>query len=99
MAAGDSEAEALGDPSHPDGFWGKWVDGPRPGDDDAVAERTPLLPAARAARKLHTPAGLAALHSNFYRYLCVFVCVCVCVCVCVPARRKRLSNPNRRILS
>ena len=83
MAAGDSEAEALGDPSHPEGFWGKWVDGPRPGDDDAVAQRTPLLPAALAARKLHTPAGLAALHSNFYRYLSLSLSLSLSLFLCV----------------
>jgi hypothetical protein len=37
--AGDSEAEAMMDPSHPDGAWGHWVDGPRPYSDDAAAPR------------------------------------------------------------
>jgi hypothetical protein len=48
MDAGDSEAEAMMDPSHPDGAWGHWVDGPRPYSDDAAAPRK----AARSTRHL-----------------------------------------------
>lgn len=47
--AGDSEAEAMMDPTHPDGFWGTWVDGPRPDSNDAARLRTP----GRSSSKLH----------------------------------------------
>ena len=48
--AGDSEAEAMMDPTHPSGPWGTWVDGPQPrGDDDFAKSTSGLL-----GTKLHT---------------------------------------------
>jgi len=48
--AGDSEAEAMMDPSHPDGFWGKWVDGPRPDGDNAATMRVPKRSTSKLSR-------------------------------------------------
>jgi len=55
--AGDSEAEAMMDPSHPSGFWGSWVDGPRPNGDDAHMMRLPSRSSSKLSRK----------HSNLWR--------------------------------
>jgi len=49
--AGDSEAEAMMDPSHPSGFWGSWVDGARPDGVEAHMMRVPSRSSSKLSRK------------------------------------------------
>ena len=51
------------DPSHPDGPWGKWVDGPRPDDDDYAAHKRGVMSTIKLRARPHAKhPGASAKH-------------------------------------